>query len=234
MIDNAQKGISVTTVAPISTKPSTTTQTQNYNTTATQPLSTLAKTTSTTVISKPYIGSPNGFKAVFTCVNKVKLTWDKAANADSYRIYRATNSGGYAYLKTVFSDSFSDTLARGKTYKYKIIPCATVGNTTFLSDYSSVLKVTTLAKKIAKLSKKAVKNKIVLNIGKVAGAKQYEVKYSVKNGKKEKVKISSSNKITIKNLKKNKKYYLRIRAFVKTNGKKFYTSYKKITVKTKK
>ncbi len=76
------------------------------------------------------------------------------------------------------------------------------------------------ATKIAKL--KAGKKKFTVNIKKVKGVKGYQVRYSAnKKFKSAKTKTLKVNKATIKKLKSQKKYYVKVRTYktVKKNGK---------------
>ena len=53
-------------------------------------------------------------------------------------------------------------------------------------------------------------------------------------GKKVNIKKSKTTKLTVKKLKKKKKYYVRMRSYKMVNGKKVYSSWSKTkTVKTK-
>ena len=67
---------------------------------------------------------------------------------------------------------------------------------------------------------------------KISNSTGYELQYSLKNnfkGKKS-VKIKSKKTLnkTIKNLKSNKKYYIRIRAYKLVDGKKIYGDFSKV------
>ena len=90
--------------------------------------------------------------------------------------------------------------------------------------------------KANKVKKNAKKATVTLKFKKVKGIKKYEVEYSLKkNFKKSTVKTAKKTTYTIKNLKKGKKYYVRVRA-TKTNyaGNAFYSKWVKKSVKTKK
>lgn len=76
---------------------------------------------------------------------------------------------------------------------------------------------------------------------KISAAKGYQIKYSTsKNFTKKKtktvtVKKSTTTSKTIKNLKANKKYYVKVRTYKVVNGKKIYSKWSSVkTVKTKK
>ena len=63
----------------------------------------------------------------------------------------------------------------------------------------------------------------------------YNISDFSKNSKKKTVSRAAKTHIKIKNLKKGKRYYVRIRTYVKYNGKKYYSAWSKVrSVKTKK
>lgn len=77
-----------------------------------------------------------------------------------------------------------------------------------------------------KKSKKAKSAKIVIK--KVKKAVSYKVKYSTsKKFKKSKTKTFKKRKMTLKKLKAGKRYYIKVRAVGKLNGKKVYGSWSK-------
>lgn len=87
-----------------------------------------------------------------------------------------------------------------------------------------------------KVAKKAKKATITLKFNKVAGAKKYQVQYATKSSfKGATTKNVKKTTYKISKLKKNKKYYVRVRA-VKNNlaGSTVYSNWAKKSVKTKK
>ena len=86
-------------------------------------------------------------------------------------------------------------------------------------------------------NQKGKKVKVVLK-GKVSGATGYEIKISTNKNFKKSVKTITFTKknTTVKNLKKNKTYYVKVRAYkIDANGKKVYGSYSNVMkVKIKK
>ena len=81
-----------------------------------------------------------------------------------------------------------------------------------------------------KVSKKS-KTSMKISYKKSSGVTGYEVKYSTsKNFKNSKTKDIKGTSVTIKKLKKNKKYHVKVRAYQTIDGKKIYSSYTK-TVK---
>ena len=96
-----------------------------------------------------------------------------------------------------------------------------------------VVPATPTVKKAAAYKTKAIK----VSYKKVSGASGYQITYATnkafKNAKSTYVSGKKSSAV-IKNLKKGKKYYVKVRAYKKINGKKFYSVYSgKTSVKTK-
>ena len=96
-----------------------------------------------------------------------------------------------------------------------------------------VVPATPTVKKAAAYKTKAIK----VSYKKVSGASGYQITYATnkafKNAKSTYVSSKKSSAV-IKNLKKGKKYYVKVRAYKKINGKKFYSVYSgKTSVKTK-
>ncbi|MCI8300658.1 MAG: glycoside hydrolase [Lachnospiraceae bacterium] len=80
------------------------------------------------------------------------------------------------------------------------------------------------------------KKSIAVSWKKVSGAEGYEISYSTKSSfkKAKKVTVGKKASATIKKLKSKQKYYVRVHAYKKVNGKKIYTQYSNVkTVKTK-
>ncbi|MFQ9514672.1 MAG: family 16 glycosylhydrolase [Eubacterium sp.] len=114
-------------------------------------------------------------------------------------------------------------------------PTATTKNvtTTTVNTENSTVKKPGKAK-IKKVVRK--KKSLKIKIKKVKRAKGYQIKYSTnKKFKKSKKKITKRLKYTIKKLKSNKKYYIKVRAYVlDSQGKRVYGKFSKVKkVKTK-
>lgn len=95
----------------------------------------------------------------------------------------------------------------------------------------------TALKKVTAFKAKALKKALKLTWKKAAGASGYEIQYSLnKNFKKAKkitIKKAALRTKTIKGLKKNKKYYIRIRATIRKGQRKASGPWVKIVKKTK-
>lgn len=95
-------------------------------------------------------------------------------------------------------------------------------------------KTATKPAKVKNLKVKAGKKSMTVSFKKAKNAKKYQIQYSTnKNYKNVKTKLTSKTKITIKKLKSNKKYYVRVRGYYSTSGCKIYGAYTKKTVKIK-
>ncbi|MBR2511644.1 MAG: hypothetical protein IKE49_01110 [Firmicutes bacterium] len=101
----------------------------------------------------------------------------------------------------------------------------------------ALAKVTVGLDKVKKLKKKkAYKKKIALKWKKVTGAKKYQVyRATKKNGTFKKVGTTAKITFTNKNLKKNKKYFYKVRAIATVSGKTYRGEYSSVVgIKTKK
>ena len=161
-----------------------------------------------------------------------KLAWSATAGASAYEIYRATKSAGpYAKLGTVTAASYIDkkTLPK-KTYYYKVR--AKVG-----SEYTAFSNIVSAKSTLAKpkIATKAGKRKIKITWKKITGASGYKIYQATKKkGKYKLVKTIKSQK-TVKyiktKLKKNKKYYYKVKAYRKVGGKTALSGFSNISYK---
>lgn len=164
--------------------------------------------------------------------NAINMKWNKQKNAYGYEVYRATSKNGkYTKVKTTTSTTFKNSkLKSGKNYYYKVCAYKLVNGTKEYGEYSdTVLMGTQTAKPSIKVTTKKRQAKITWK--KVNGANGYEVYMSSsKSGKYIKIKSTTSKVLTFtkKKLVKGKKYYFKVRAFRKVNGKKIYSGWSKV------
>ncbi len=205
----------------------TTAQGTTFSTTPTTP-------TTPTTAPKAIGKTISGLKITLTSVNSLKLSWNETKNAEYYQVYRTDGSKAISFYAKVTTNSFKEKgLTRGKTYSYQVKAFSKTLNQS--SEFSAKVKTTIFANKIASVKATAKATSIVLNIKKVSGADKYEVVYSTnKKFKNKKTATSKSNKVTVKKLKKNTKYFFKVRAVKKVAKKNYYTNYFKLNKTTKK
>lgn len=170
--------------------------------------------------------------------NKLKISYAKGAGATGYEIYRATSkNGSYTKVGTSTGTSYTDTVKCGTTYYYKVRSYAkTDSGTVYSASYSNIVSgKSTLSKPTIKLT--AGSKKATVNITKVTGAGGYEIYMSTKKDsgyKKIKTVTSKTLKYTKGSLTKGKKYYFKVKAYIKVNDKKVYSAYSAVkSVKVK-
>ena len=158
--------------------------------------------------------------SVEATVKGVKITWEKVAGAESYKIYRKISDGSWKEYKTISASktSYTDTSASsGKTNSYKIVAV----KDSYKSDYETH-KVYYL--KTPTVSVKNTTSGVYTSWKKVSGASSYEV-YRKAGSSKSWKKIATTKKTsyTDKNVKSGTTYKYTIRA-VNSKGKSKYGS----------
>ncbi len=173
-------------------------------------------------------------KASSKSTSQIKLSWGKVSGANGYEIYQYNSSKKtWKKIKSTTSTAYTvSKLKSGATYKFKVIAYKNVNNKKIYGAFSSVITTATKPStpKITSLTSKS--KKANLKWKKISGASGYEVYMATsKKGKYSKIKTISKGstvKYTKSKLKKNKKYYFKIRAYKTVNGKKEYSSYSSI------
>lgn len=175
-----------------------------------------------------------------TSYAKVKVSWNKVAEADKYQVYRATSkNGNYTRISTTASTSINNTknVKTGKTYYYKVRAMAEIADETLYSDFSAVKSAKPVLAKVTGVKAKAAKKKITVSWKKVAGANGYKIyRYNSSTGKYKVVKTvtkGSTVKWTNSSLKKGKTYRYKIKAYRNVDGKKVYSPSYSAVVKAK-
>ena len=183
-----------------------------------------AKAASSTAIS---INKAPTLKSSSVKATSVKLSWSKTSGATSYKIYRSTDKKNWKCIKTTESTSYTvKKLTTETKYYFKI---RAYKNST-KSPYSNIVAVTPKLTQVKSFKVKFNSNeKVTVSWAKVSGATAYQVLYSTssdfKSGNKKITVDSDKLKCTIKNLNKNKKYYVKVRAIRKADGKTYKGSY---------
>ncbi len=165
-----------------------------------------------TGISQTFVTSPK-ISAMGNAVNGVKIKWNKISGATKYRVYRKVPGDSWQILGNVSASTLSyvdKTAKSGQVYQYTVRAC----NGVAWSSYYTSSKIQFLSTpKIA--TPKSTKNGVVLNYGKVTGAKTYRI-YRKTDLNGDWIKLADVNgKITYtdKTAKKGTTYYYTVRAF---------------------
>lgn len=171
--------------------------------------------------------------AISSVVNKasgIGIKWHKSPNRSGYYVYRKVGSSSWSKVKTIKSIStvsWTDkNVTNGKKYTYKV--CAYKGTKKYTNS---------ITRTIYRLKRPSIKSisspgegKLKVVSYKNSCATGYQIKYSRNSSFSKSNKISvSGTKLskTITELTSGKIYYVKIRAYKKVNGKKYYSSYSK-------
>ena len=176
-----------------------------------------------------------GFRVKDNYTNKIKLKWNNQSQVTKYKIYLYNNkTKKYECKKTLNGDTLLATikgLVDGTTYKFRIRAIRTLNGKNYYGEYTYLTVITKPNKVTITKLKATAKNKLTVNWKKVSNSNGYIIQYSTnskfKNAKKIQIKNKKTISKVIKSLKRNKKYYIRIRAYKQVNGKKIYGDYSK-------
>ncbi|MCQ4635216.1 RICIN domain-containing protein [Anaerovorax odorimutans] len=158
-----------------------------------------------------------------------QIIWSPSQGAESYQVYRSGSAeGSYGKIGYAAAASFTDRgLTPGKTYYYKVRACGDTQGRTAASVFSGAVKVSPgLAVPTVKV--KRGKKRAVVTWSAVSGKSGYQVYRSrTAKGKYKKCKTTASRRYTDKKVKRQKKYYYKVRAYKKVGGKKVYGAFSK-------
>ena len=193
------------------------------------------------VVIRPF--QIKNLKAKTQTKNSITLQWSKSSQkVTGYEIYKYNSkTKQYTYVGNTTKTTYTvKNLKPGTTYKYKVRAYIKndgnlgAGASTSKVDgfFSSELSATTKTEtpKISKITTKS--KKATIKWSKTSGASGYEIYMSTsKNGKYSKIGTVKGNKTfkyTKSKLKKEKKYFFKIRTYRTVAGKKVYSSYSSI------
>ena len=179
-------------------------------------------------IAAPYLSV-----TVNTTTGKPKLSWNKVAGAEKYRLYRATSKNGkYTLIKTTMSSTtYTDTTAKaGKNYYYKVRALDT--DTDTYSKYSNIVnRCCDLAKPTVSIKLNSGDPKVTWK--KVSGATKYRIyRATSKNGTYKLIKTTTKTGYTDTTAKAGKTYYYKVKAIHSNSAaNSAYSSVKSIKAK---
>lgn len=184
------------------------------------------------VLTKP--GKVKSLKISSVKASSLKLKWKKTETAEKYEIYISTDGKKWEKKATTKKISYTvKKLKSNKKYYFKVRAVNSSGKGSFSSKKSAVTLLSAPKIKIV-----AGTGKLTVKWNKISKASGYVVYYSTKknmsNSKKITVKKAKNVKTVIKQLKNNKKYYIRVRAYKTVDGERVYGQYSSVAgIKTK-
>ena len=174
--------------------------------------------------SEPSI-SIDSLNLVSKSTNSLQIKWN--GNADGYYVYlRKEGSNIYKKIATVTNTSYTcATLNSCTKYDYYVVGYKRVSGKLFYTNklYGSVI---TNIKKPSIKSLKTKKRKLRIKYSKVHNATDYQIQIST-NPSFKKAKVYSVKK-KLPRLKRNKRYYVRIRVYRRIDNNTIYSSWSKI------
>ncbi len=187
------------------------------------------------------VSKPENLKVSQETTTSVKLTWKVTSKANGYEIYRSTKKdSGFKKVATIKSPYttyyVNKKLKKGTTYYYRVYAYRKFAEGNGIGAPATI----TVATQPGTASLKSVKalsgKKAAITVKKQSGVDGYSISISTNKTKGYKTIYTGKNtSYTKKSLKANKTYYVKIRAYKVSGGKKIYGKYSKIkSVKIKK
>lgn len=189
-------------------------------------------------LARKKLGKVKNLKVSKTTTSYIKLTWKRVTGAESYKVSYSTDGKKWTTLKTEGAVLTVKKLKTGQSYRFKVR--ATAGSNQ--GSYSSVLKTATkVSAGKLKTLKSAKSGTLTVTWSKLSGADGYQLylstskKFSSKTTKKLTFKKNNTVKATVKSLKKNKTYFVKLRGYKTVNDKKVYGAFSAVkSIRTKK
>ncbi len=189
-------------------------------------------------VKRKTLSKVKNLRASKTSTSYIKLTWKKVKGAKGYKVSYSTDGKKWTTVKTDEAALTVKNLKSGKNYRFKVR--AFTGSNK--GSYSSVLKTATKVGTVKlKSVKSAKRGTLTATWTKLSGADGYRLYLSTSEDftsettKKVTVKNGKTVKATVKSLKKNKRYYVKLRGYKTVNDKKVYGAFSSVqSVKVKK
>lgn len=185
-------------------------------------------------VKKTFVINPAAVnvKGLENVVGGVKISWKKSASGASYLIYRKAKKGSFKKVAAVANTgttSYIDSTAKNATeYTYRIVAYKKSGSTSYRAKAGTAKTALYVAAPKLTGFRNTAKKTAVVKWKKNTKATGYEIQYAAsKSFKKAKiVNITSKKNVTktIKGLAKNKRYYVRVRAYKRQGQTAMYYS----------
>ena len=157
----------------------------------------------------------------------IKVNWKKVSGASGYEVWRSKAGGSYKKVRTikgVSNKSWKNTaLSVGKAYSYKVRAYRVVDGIKVYGTFSNAAKLTVKPAKV--VISKVTSNKKrsgTVKWDKIGAASGYQVAYRMKGSKTWHYVKAKATRRTLSDLRSKKKYYVKVRAYKKANGKLWY------------
>jgi N-acetylmuramoyl-L-alanine amidase/fibronectin type 3 domain-containing protein len=166
---------------------------------------------------------------------KIAITWKKVGGATAYQIFRSTKKhSGYQRITMVTSSKeprYIDTVEKNnQTYYYKIRARINIKGMVGYGTYSKVLEGKSLGR-VSITSVKSVRGGVRINWKQLSGGTAYQIYRSTKKtGSYKRISTTTSKILTFvdNNVDRREKYYYKVRALNRVNGKVGYSSFSKV------
>lgn len=160
----------------------------------------------------------------------VRIKWTGIEGITGYRVYRKTGSESWTRIGSTESSSFTDkTAENGIAYRYTVRGISADGKY-FTTDYDRNGKTIVRLRTPSISSLRNVRSgKLMVKWDKNSKATGYQIQYSTNSGfiKAKTFTVSKNSTVSavLSGLKKQKKYYVRIRSFKNVSGAKYYSGW---------
>lgn len=158
--------------------------------------------------------------------NSIKLTWKAVTGAYGYRVYlyNSTTKKWTTLIKATKETSYTfKSLTPGTTYRYAVRPYARDGGVIW-AKYTDIYVTTKPSAPAISSLESATNGSITAKWNKITGATGYVVYYATsKNGTYKKLGSTKDRTFTSKKLSGGRNYYIRIKAYIKTDSGNIYS-----------
>lgn len=160
---------------------------------------------------------------------KIEIKWTNVSDASGTQIFRKAKNGNFKKIATINNADtcyyIDKNIKKGTEYTYRVRHFLTTAEKTEYSDYTTEKSATPM--KTVSIKTSNYRKRVKITYEKVAGATGYEIYMKAQGGKYKRVKTTKKAIFVKKSLKPNKKYYFKVRAYKKVNGKRVYASFSK-------
>ena len=157
----------------------------------------------------------------------IKIAWTKVHGADGYRVYRydtSTSKWAVVIKSTTATSHTFKSLDSGKQYTYAVKPFKRADGKVIWSKYTSIVTVTKPLAPTISSAESTSAGSATINWKKVTGATGYVVYYSTnKNSGYKKWVATSAQTYTRNKLTSGKTYYIKIKAYTRTESGNIYS-----------